>query len=76
MKFSIIIPFKAVNAYVRETVSYVLKLNNADWELILVPNENMTSEWQDSRIWQRVSGAVFLSRLFGGDEYVQQTLCL
>ncbi|OGR97373.1 MAG: hypothetical protein A2V88_07045 [Elusimicrobia bacterium RBG_16_66_12] len=44
MKFSIIIPFKAVNAYVRETVPYVLKRDNADWELILVPNEDMTSE--------------------------------
>ena len=50
MKFSVIIPFKAVNAYVRETVPYVLKLNGADWELILVPNEDMAGEWPDDRI--------------------------
>ena len=58
VKFSIIIPFKAVNAYVRETVPYVLKLNNADWELILVPNEDMKSEWPDPRISVRASGRV------------------
>ncbi len=58
MKFSIIIPFKAVNAYVRETVPYVLKLDNADWELILVPNEAMASEWPDPRISVIASGRV------------------
>jgi glycosyltransferase involved in cell wall biosynthesis len=58
VKFSIIIPFKAINAYVRETVPYVLKLNDADWELILVPNEAMTSEWPDDRIRVLASGRV------------------
>lgn len=58
MKFSIIIPFKAVNAYVRETVPHVLKLDSADWELILVPNEEMSSEWSDDRIRVIASGRV------------------
>ncbi len=58
MKFSIIIPFKAVNAYVRETVPHVLKLNSPDWELILVPNEDMAVEWPDERIRVLVSGRV------------------
>lgn len=58
MRFSIIIPFKAVNAYLRETVPYVLQLNSPDWELILVPNEDMTSEWPDPRIRVIASGRV------------------
>lgn len=58
MTFSVIIPFKAVNAHVRETVPYVLKLRDADWELILVPNEDMASEWPDDRIRVLASGRV------------------
>ena len=55
--FTIVIPFKAVNGYVRETVPHVLKLSQ-DWELILVPNEPMENEWGDSRIRIITSGRV------------------
>lgn len=58
LRFSIIIPFKAVNAYLRETVPHILKLNNADWELILVPNEDEPSEWRDERMRVISSGRV------------------
>lgn len=58
MRFSIIIPFKEVNGYVRETVPHILHLSNPDWELILVPNEVTQSEWQDERVRVLTSGRV------------------
>lgn len=56
--FSIIIPVKAINDYVRETVSYILKLRDQDWELLIVPNDPSPSEWNDSRITIMSSGRV------------------
>ena len=50
IRFSIIIPVKEINAYVRETVPYILGLRNPDWELIIVPNAEAPSEWHDDRI--------------------------
>ena len=58
VKFSIIIPVKAINAYVRETVPYILKLDSPDWELIVVPNDDAASEWGDARIRMIASGRV------------------
>jgi len=48
--YSIIIPVKSLNHYVRETVAHVLGLNYANWELIILPNEPELSEWSDTRI--------------------------
>ncbi len=57
MRFSIIVPFKGINDYVREAVPHILKLTQ-DWELILVPNEATPSEWHDERIHVLASGSV------------------
>lgn len=57
-RFSIIIPVKAINDYVRETVPHILNLANQDWELIIIPNAADTSEWDDPRITVVASGRV------------------
>lgn len=57
-KFSVIIPVKSINDYVRETVPHVLKLKGASWELIIVPNEEAVSEWPDPRVRLLASGRV------------------
>jgi len=56
--FTIVIPVKDVNGYVRETVSHIRGLKDPDWELIIVPNEDTPSEWNDSRIRLISSGRV------------------
>ena len=58
LKFSIIIPVKAINDYVRETVPYILNLRRADWELIILPNDTDLDEWHDPRINIIPSGQV------------------
>lgn len=58
VKFSIVIPVKAINAYVRETVPYILNLARRDWELLIVTNEPERSEWNDPRIKMLSSGRV------------------
>lgn len=39
MGFSIIIPVKAINDYIRESVPIILSLDYADFEVIILPNE-------------------------------------
>lgn len=57
--FSLIIPVKELNDYVRETVPYILSLDFADWELFIVTNENQKTEWpNESRIKMLSSGRV------------------
>lgn len=56
--FSIIIPVKAINDYVRETVEHILGLDDPDWELMIVPNDPTVSEWSDPRIQLMASGRV------------------
>ena len=48
-KFSIIIPVKEVNDYVRETVPYIQALDLDIWELIIVPNNTDQNEWKDDK---------------------------
>jgi GT2 family glycosyltransferase len=58
-KFSIIIPVKEINDYVRETVPYIQDLELNDWELIIVPNNSDVNEWKyDDRIKFVASGRV------------------
>jgi glycosyltransferase involved in cell wall biosynthesis len=57
-RFSIIIPVKAINDYVRETVPYIQSLDMNDWELIILPNEFECNEWNDERIRLIPSGKV------------------
>src|SRR3989344_2171551 len=58
-KFSIIIPVKAINGYVRETVPYIQRLSSPNWELFILPNEDCPNEWpRDTRISIAPSGRV------------------
>lgn len=56
--FSIIIPVIAINNYVRETVQYILALDDPEWELTIVTNDPSQSEWKDPRIQMMASGRV------------------
>jgi GT2 family glycosyltransferase len=57
--FSIIIPVKELNDYVRETVPYIVGLDYSDWELFIVTNDEQVSEWGDEpRINMMSSGRV------------------
>ena len=57
--FSIIIPVKELNDYVRETVPYVVGLDYSDWELFIVTNDEQASEWlNERRIKMMSSGRV------------------
>lgn len=58
VKYTIIIPVKAINDYVRETVPYIQKFTRGDWELIILPNEQDKDEWNDPRIRMVASGRV------------------
>ena len=58
VKYSIIIPVKAINDYVRETVPYIQCLDSNEWELIILPNELDRDEWVDSRVSIIPSGRV------------------
>ena len=50
-KFSIIIPVKSINDYVRETVPYIQALTGHEWELLIIPNNVEENEWsEDERI--------------------------
>lgn len=56
--FSIIIPVKAINSFIREAVSYIQNLEVENWELIILPNELERDEWCDHRILVVASGKV------------------
>ena len=59
MLFSIIIPVKSINDYVRETVPYIQALTENEWELFIVTNNVEENEWQeDERISILESGRV------------------
>lgn len=58
-KFSIIIPVKEINDYVRETVPHIFDLEDDDWELLIVTNENEPNPWSTSgRVQMLESGRV------------------
>lgn len=57
--FSIIIPVKEINDYVRETIPAIQRLDRSDWEVLIVTNDPQGSEWpQDGRIRLLSSGRV------------------
>jgi len=58
MLFSIIIPVKEINDYIRETVTHIKTLSKDDWELIILPNSPTTHEWSDVRIRTEPTGKV------------------
>lgn len=50
VKFSILIPVKSINDYVRETVPHIQNLSTNNWEAFVLPNNNEPDEWNDTRI--------------------------
>lgn len=57
--FSIIIPVKSINDYVRETVPHIQRLADPHWELMVIPNEEEPNEWsEDGRVRVYPSGRV------------------
>ena len=57
--FTIIIPVKSINGYVRETVPYIQRLSGPQWELMVIPNEEEPNEWfEDGRVCVFPSGRV------------------
>ena len=58
IKFTIIIPVKAINDYVRETVPHIQAIERNDWQLFILPNEPDPDEWEDARIRIIHSGVV------------------
>jgi GT2 family glycosyltransferase len=58
IRFTIIIPVKAINDYVRETVPHIQLFERNDWELIILPNEADADEWRDGRVRIVASGRV------------------
>ncbi len=58
IKYTIIIPVKAINDYMRETIPHIRDFQRDDWELIILPNGPDTDEWHDPRISIIPSGRV------------------
>lgn len=56
--FSIIIPVKSINDYVRENIAYIQNRLASDWEVLISPNEHEPCEWNDGRIKIIPSGRV------------------
>ena len=57
--FSIIIPVKSINDYVRETVPHIQRLAGPQWELMVIPNDEEPNEWPgDGRVRVFPSGRV------------------
>jgi len=50
MKVEIIIPVKAVNDYVRESIPEILKLDYQDFSILLLPDETTEEQFQKTRI--------------------------
>lgn len=49
MKFSIIIPVKEINDYVRESIPYILHQSYEDFEIIILPNQGK-EDFHDKRV--------------------------
>ncbi|MBU3610985.1 glycosyltransferase [Polynucleobacter wuianus] len=57
--FSIIIPVKEINDYVKETIGKIQELDESCWEVLLLPNEDAENLWAlDRRITIRPTGRV------------------
>lgn len=50
MKFSIIIPCKSLNGYVEESISYSLKQDYTDFEILLLPDAKIKKKFPKTRI--------------------------
>lgn len=50
LSYTIIIPVKSINNFVRENVEHIQKIYSHSWELIILPNHEEANEWHDERI--------------------------
>jgi len=50
LQYSIIIPVKSVNDYIRETIFHIQKFENNAWDVFILPNDADKDEWEDTRI--------------------------
>lgn len=50
MKVSIIIPVKKINKYIRESVSYILKLDYENFEIIILPDKKTNKNFSKTKI--------------------------
>lgn len=50
LKFSIIIPVKSINKYLKNNVKKIKKINYENWELIILVDSNENNIWHDKRI--------------------------
>lgn len=50
VKISIIIPIIEINDYLRESIPQILKLDNQDFEIIVLPNKASKNKWPKTRI--------------------------
>ena len=51
--YSIIIPVKEINDYIRQTVEHIRGLRADRWEVFILMNDECDDEWQDSKISRR-----------------------
>ena len=49
-KFSIIIPVRKINDYVKESISHIKKLDYQDYEVFVVTDEKENHDFSDPRI--------------------------
>jgi len=49
IKYSLIIPVKEINAYIRESVPNILKIQRDDFEIIVYPDEKTDETWEKTR---------------------------
>ena len=56
ISYSFIIPVKAINDYVRETVGHLTRIDRSDWEAFIVTDQDEQLETQDRRIHLISSG--------------------
>ena len=50
LSYSIIIPVKEINDYVRQTVEHIRGLKTDRWEVCILMNDECEDEWQDDKI--------------------------
>jgi GT2 family glycosyltransferase len=50
IKVSIIIPVIEINDYLRESIPKILKLDNQDFEIIVLPNKKTNDNWAKTRV--------------------------
>ena len=49
VKYSFIIPVKAINDYIRESIPKILEIGRADFEVIIYPDETTEEKWGKTR---------------------------